>query len=77
MEVQNQPQIQQMRDAGQAAIGVMETHLNQEGGEWFVGERHSIADIALFAYTQHAEILGFEIGENVKRWLKRVQGATG
>lgn len=48
-----------------------------EGREWFVGERYSIADIALFAYTQQAEMFGFRVGEFVKRWLERVGETKG
>ena len=66
-----------MRDAGQSALDVMETHLSQEGREWIVGGNYSIADIALFAYTQHAEILGFKVGEIVNRWLRRVESTKG
>ena len=67
-------QVQQLRGAGQAALDAMEAHLGREKGrEWFVGARYGIADIALFAYTQHAEILGFTVGQAVKSWLSRVQ----
>lgn len=66
-----------MRDARQSALDVMETHLSQEGREWFVGRNYSIADIALFAYTQHAEILGFKVGEIMKGLLRRVESTKG
>jgi glutathione S-transferase len=66
-----------MRKAGQAALDVMETHLGREGRDWFVGRNYSIADIALFAYTQHAKILGFIVGRIVKAWLRRVESTEG
>lgn len=56
---------------GQAAIDVMETHL--EGKTFFVAERYTVADVALFAYTRSAEDVGFQVGPNVRAWLARVQ----
>lgn len=64
-----------MMEKGQAAINIMEKHL--EGREWLVGERVSIADICLYAYTQTAETVGFSVGRNVKAWLARVEGIGG
>ena len=67
-----------MKRRGQEALGVMEAHLEGgEGRKWFVGERYTIADIALYAYTCTAEYSGFEIGENVRGWLGRVEGKQG
>ncbi|KAF2822498.1 glutathione S-transferase domain protein [Ophiobolus disseminans] len=68
-------EIQKLKERGQAAIDVMERHL--EGREWFVGTNYSIADIALFAYTSAAEQIGFSVGPNVKAWLSRVEGTKG
>ncbi|MEI9996662.1 MAG: glutathione S-transferase family protein [Rhizomicrobium sp.] len=57
---------------GNAALGVMETHL--EAHDWFAGNRYSIADIALYAYTHCAAEGGFELSSYpaVSRWLARV-----
>ena len=66
-----------MRASGQSALDVMEAHLRQGEREWFVGRNYSIADIALFAYTQHAEILGLRVGEILKTWLRRVESTKG
>ncbi|PSN65167.1 glutathione S-transferase [Corynespora cassiicola Philippines] len=68
-------EIRKLKEKGQAAIEVMEKHL--EGKTFFVGEEYSIADIALFAYTSAAEAIGFEVGKNVKEWLGRVQKVEG
>lgn len=57
---------------GQAAIDVMETHL--QGKTFFVAERYTVADVALFAYTRSADDIGFQVGPNVQAWLKRVEG---
>ena len=58
--------------AGDAALGVMETHLASR--TFFVGERYTIADIALYAYTHVADEGGFDLGPfpAVRAWLARV-----
>lgn len=58
---------------GEAALGVMERHLASRA--FFVGERYSIADIALYAYTHVAGEGGFELAvyPAVERWLERVR----
>jgi glutathione S-transferase len=60
------------REAGGAALGVMEGHL--AGRSFFVGERYSIADIALYAYTHVAEEGGFPLAPYpaIRAWLARV-----
>jgi glutathione S-transferase len=62
------------RAQGYAALGVMERHLT--GRTFFVGERYSIADVALYAYTHVADEGGFELGAYpaVRAWLARVRG---
>ena len=65
------------RTQGAAALGVMETHL--VGRTFFVGERYTIADIALYAYTHVAGEGGFDLApyENVRAWLARVAEQPG
>ena len=60
------------REAGVAALGVMEHHLADR--EWFVGTAYSIADIALYAYTHVAEEGGFDLKPfpAIRKWLARV-----
>ena len=60
------------REAGVAALGVMEGHLARR--RFFVGERYSIADIALYAYTHVAEEGGFALSPYpaLRAWLARV-----
>ena len=62
-----------MRPRGYAALGVMEGHLKSR--EWFVGERYSIADIALYAYTHVAGEGGFDLAgyPAIRAWLERVK----
>ncbi len=62
-----------MRPHGYDALGVMEGHLKSR--EWFVGERYSVADIALYAYTHVAGEGGFDLAgyPAIRAWLDRVQ----
>jgi glutathione S-transferase len=62
-----------MRPRGYDALGVMEGHLKSR--EWFVGERYSVADIALYAYTHVADEGGFDLARYpaVRAWLERVK----
>lgn len=69
--------LQEKNRLGYAALDVMEQHLTARS--FFVGERYTIADIALFAYTHIAEDGGFDLGAypHVERWIKRVQMQPG
>ncbi|MCP9489219.1 MAG: glutathione S-transferase family protein [Solirubrobacteraceae bacterium MAG38_C4-C5] len=62
---------------GQAALQAMDRHL--AGRTFFVGERYSIADIALYAYTHAADEAGFDLAAypSVGRWLERVSTQNG
>jgi glutathione S-transferase len=62
---------------GRAAFAVMEQHLAVR--QFFVNERYSIADIALFAYSHVAEEGGHDLGEfpHVRQWLGRVAAQPG
>jgi glutathione S-transferase len=57
---------------GRDALGVMDTHLKSRA--FFVGERYSIADIALYAYTHVSPEAGFDLTPypNVLAWMGRV-----
>lgn len=57
---------------GRAALAVMDDHLARQA--WFVADRYTIADIALYAYTHVAQEGGFTLADypNVCRWLERV-----
>jgi glutathione S-transferase len=70
-------QIAVKRAAGEAALALMERHL--AGRSYFVGERLSLADIALYAYTHVADEGGFDLGPHsgVRSWLARIAGAPG
>ncbi|MBE9096265.1 glutathione S-transferase family protein [Tychonema sp. LEGE 07203] len=65
--------LQQKQAPGYAALGVMEQHL--EKNEFFVGDRYSIADIGLFAYTHVAAEGGFNLTRfpAIQNWIGRVK----
>jgi glutathione S-transferase len=69
--------LEQKRKLGYAALGVMEGHL--AGSAFFVEDRYSIADIALYAYTHVADEGGFDLGRfpAVRAWLERVKAQPG
>jgi glutathione S-transferase len=60
---------------GQMALDVMGEHLAVRS--FFVGERYTIADIALFGYTQSAAVVGFTVPPSVEHWLKRIREQPG
>ncbi len=65
-------EIPQKLEGGYQALGVMEKHL--EGRQFFVGEKYSIADIALYAYTHVCDEGGFDLEgfPALRAWLERV-----
>jgi glutathione S-transferase len=67
------PQFPELIEKGNAALGVMQTHLAEH--EWFAGERYSIADIALYGYTHCAGEGGFDLTNYpaIGRWIARVK----
>jgi len=64
---------------GTAALQAMELHLADGERTFLVGERYTIADIALFAYTHVAPEGGFELEPYpaIRAWLARVQAQPG
>jgi glutathione S-transferase len=70
---QYREQIEQKRKLGYAALNVMEKHL--EKNDFFVADRYTIADIALYAYTHVAEEGGFDLTQYdaIKSWFKRIE----
>ncbi|NJK55878.1 MAG: glutathione S-transferase family protein [Pleurocapsa sp. SU_5_0] len=68
-----QKEIEQKRKLGYAALNVMEQHLKTHN--FFVGEKYTIADIGLYAYTHVAEEGGFALTKftAILDWLKRIK----
>jgi glutathione S-transferase len=65
------------RKLGYDALGVMEGHLKAKN--FFVEDRYSVADIALYAYTHVAAEGGFDLSDfpAVRAWLERVAAQPG
>ena len=70
-------QIPGKRAAGEAALKLMDEHLQGRG--WLVGQGPTLADIALYAYTHVAESGGFRLADYpaVQAWLGRVAAVPG
>ncbi|HEU5105920.1 MAG TPA: glutathione binding-like protein, partial [Solirubrobacterales bacterium] len=70
-------EIEARRREGRVALKIMERHLRER--EYFVGERFSIADIALYAYTHVADEAGFDLESlpAVRAWIERVAAQPG
>jgi glutathione S-transferase len=70
-------EVEAKRRAGYAALDAMERHLSDR--TFHVGERFTIADISLYAYTHVAAEGGFELAEYpaIRAWLDRVAAQPG
>ena len=60
-------------ERGYHALNVMEEHLAKR--PFFVADRYTVADIALFAYTHVAHEGGFDLSRypGIQAWIERVQ----
>ena len=65
------------RAGGYGALDAMERHLSER--TFHVGERFTVADIALFAYTHVAGEGGFDLSgyRAIRAWLDRVAAQPG
>ena len=70
---QYQKEIEQKRKLGYAALNVMEQHLKKR--DFFVANKYTIADIALYAYTHVAEEGGFDLTPfpAINTWFTRIE----
>ncbi len=70
-------QVARCQEQGRAALAVMDRHLADRS--FFVDERMTIADIALYAYTHVSDEADIDLAPfpNVQRWLDRVAGHPG
>ncbi|MGE5626269.1 MAG: glutathione S-transferase family protein, partial [Bacillota bacterium] len=73
----DEPSLPQKRERGYQALELMEKHLAAR--KFFVCEKYSIADIALYAYTHVAEEGGFDLSRfpSLRAWLGRVAERPG
>jgi len=70
-------ELETKRKLGYDALEVMERYLRNS--EFFVGDRYSVADVALYAYTHVAEEGGFDLARfpSINAWLGRVATQPG
>jgi len=75
--VPTQPEREAKHQGGLAALTAMERHLHSR--EFFVAERYTVADIALYAYTHVAPEGGFSLEPfpAIQTWLERVARQPG
>jgi glutathione S-transferase len=69
--------VESKREPGYRALGVMEGHLAERS--FFVAERFTIADIALYAYTHVAHEGDFDLADfpAIRAWLARISSQPG
>ena len=65
------------RKGGVAVLSLLDQHLTTH--EFFVGDRYTIADIAIYGYTHlaHEASLDMQPYANLRAWLERVQQQPG
>jgi len=76
-EVEDADRLKLLRKKGAEALSVMEKTVSSS--PFFAGDRFSIADIALHAYTHTAEDGGVDLSpwRAVRQWLQRVESIPG
>lgn len=64
-------------EEGYRSLAVMENHLKHH--RYFVGDRYSVADIALYAYAHLAHACDYELTTfpEIRAWLERVAAQPG
>jgi glutathione S-transferase len=70
-------QREQLSKRGDKALGALDNGLRDR--DWLVGDRMTIADIALYAYTHVADEGGFSLEPHpsIRAWLERVAAEPG
>ena len=74
---QKEAELKQLFEQGYRALSVMERHLSDR--EFFVGDRPTVADVALYVYPSVAHEGGFDLEPYpaVRVWLERVAALPG
>ena len=60
---------------GEQALELLDARLR--GRRWIVGERPTIADVAVFGYGHVASDVGLEPGRHVRAWMERLRALPG
>lgn len=74
---QRKTELKQLFEQGYRALSVMERYLSDR--EFFVGDRPTVADVALYVYPSIAPEGGFDLASypGVRAWLDRVAALPG
>jgi glutathione S-transferase len=74
---QRQAELDEYFEQGYRALGVMERYLG--GREFFVGDRPTVADVALYAYPRICHEGGYDLKNysTVRAWMDRVAALPG
>ena len=77
LEEERRTEIEEKRQRGYQTLSIMEEHL--AANRYFVADRYTIADIALYAYTHVAQEGGFDLDRYpaIREWLGRVSSQPG
>jgi glutathione S-transferase len=69
----HEEQLKHKQRLGNVALGIMEQHLRN--CDFLVGDRYTIADISLYAYTHVADEGGFDLNQYpaILAWLERIK----
>ena len=65
------------RESGREVLRLLDDHLALR--DFFVGERYTVADIAVYGYTHRAEEAGIDLGPypHLRAWFERVEEQPG
>jgi glutathione S-transferase len=69
------PPIEGRLEMGEQALALLDDHLRDR--DWLVGERCTIADVAVFGYGHVAADAGLAPGANVLAWMERLRALPG
>ena len=69
------PQIEGRLEIGRGALTVLDAHL--AGRDWLVGDRPTIADVAVFGYAHVAPDAGLALPPRVAAWTERMRALPG
>src|SRR3712207_1033773 len=74
---QRRAELEQLFEQGYRALGVMERHLGDH--EFFVGDRPTVADVALYVYPRLCPEGGYDLEDfpALRAWLERIATLPG
>src|SRR5215213_7819755 len=69
------PEIPGRLEIGAAALGLLDAELAAR--DWLVGDRCTIADLAVFGYGHRAADVGLQPGPHLAAWIVRIRALPG